>query len=284
MFLSLKTILFQYLLKKLIYSSFIKKIAGVINSQIKFSNDFEVKMHGFTLYAHSLDRLVALYLWKISVLESYETDVVNSLIKKGMVTIDIGANLGYYTLQLARLTGATGQVYAFEPEPDNFRLLKKNLIVNHFSNVVAVQKAISDKNDSMFLYFCKEHHGNHKIYPSGDKRKRIPIKSTTLDYFLKGKRKPDLIKMDIEGSEYLAIKGMKKTIKDCKHLIIICEFAPETLTQCGCSPIHFLKTMTKQGFTRQLINEKGGKLEFIEDKALVELSKEEKCVNLLFRK
>lgn len=266
------------------YSPFFKKIAGYLNNTVRFKHDRPVTSHGFTMYARSLDRLLALYLWKYSLLESFETSIVQKLVKKGMTVVDIGANIGFYTLQLAKLVGPGGRVYAFEPDPENFRLLKKNLQTNRIKNVLPIKKAVSNSTGRVRLYLCEEHHGNHKIYDEGTGRTTISIPSVALDDFCGNKIRPDFIKMDIEGAEYLAICGMKKILSRSPRLILISEFAPEAVKKCGNSPAEFLHEMRRHGFAAKLINERKKILEKLSEDKLIERAKKLKYVNLLFQK
>ena len=79
--------------------------------------------------------------------DRFEIECLKQLIKEGDTVVDLGANIGYYTLILAQLVGKSGHVYAFEPEPSNFEILSKNVKENKHDNVTLVQKAISDKKD-----------------------------------------------------------------------------------------------------------------------------------------
>ena len=266
------------------HSPFFRKLARQLNGKFRFRDGYAVSVHGFTMYAKSLDRLLALYLWKYSLLESYETTIVKNLVKKGVVVIDAGANIGFYTLQLATLVGPKGHVYAFEPDPDNFLLLIKNLEANHVTNVTPIPKALSNITGTIRLYLCEEHHGNHTIYDEGSGRKWITIPSITLADFCGKRIKPALIKMDIEGSEYLAISGMGKILSKYSRLILVSEFAPLALTQCGSSPMKLLHKMKQYGFSVKLINEKEKLLETVTEKKLMEICQKLKYVNLLFRR
>ena len=70
--------------------------------------------------------------------EGNETELVKREIKEGDLVIDVGANIGYYTLIFAKLVGEKGKVYAFEPEPRSFKLLKKNVEENKYQNIMMV--------------------------------------------------------------------------------------------------------------------------------------------------
>ena len=97
--------------------------------------------------------------------EQFETEVFKKEIEKGDTVLDLGSHIGYYTLIAAELVGEKGKVFAFEPEPTNFVLLKKNIKINNYQNVIPVQKAVSNKNGKGRLYL-KEKKTQNRIYDS----------------------------------------------------------------------------------------------------------------------
>ena len=111
-------------------------------------------------------------------MDSYEeatTRIFKELTQQGMVVIDIGAHIGYYTLLAAREAGHSGRVYAFEPEVDNYRWLIKNVEINGYQNVTTVAKAVADRTGSIKLWIGNSS-GTHSIYPEaagGQKSKLI---------------------------------------------------------------------------------------------------------------
>ena len=147
----------------------------------------------------------------LSVSEIYEPcvlDVVNKQIKKGDVVVDIGANIGYFTLIFARLVGDSGKVYAFEPDPTNFELLKKNVEINGYKNVVLVQKAVSNYDGVLKLYLSDKNPQDHRIYDWNDGRKFVEARAVRLDEYLKNYiGKIDFIKIDTQGAEGAVIEG-----------------------------------------------------------------------------
>ena len=184
--------------------------------------------------------------------EKYETELFKKSIKKGMVVIDIGAHIGYYTLLAARLTGEKGKVFAFEPDPYNYTLLVKNIEVNGYSNVIPVRKAVFNKSGKMKLFLDKSSLGNHSLseanIPNSDTS--ITIEVTSLDEFFKNKHhKIDVIKMDVQGSEMGVLQGMTNIINKNDNLKIITEFWPMGLRRFGSSPKEFLNKLIGYGFT-----------------------------------
>jgi len=189
--------------------------------------------------------------------EENETVQIKKQIFDGNVVVDIGASIGYYTVLFAKIVGEKGQVFAFEPEHENFNILKKNIEVNNFKNVVIENIAISDKIGHLPLKVEKD--GSHKIIYDDSKENMYEIKSTTLDeYFKQFDNKIDFIKMDAEGSEYFILQGMKKILEKQSDLKIMTEFNPPFLRQAGIEPEKYIKKLLENGFLLYDLRKKQG--------------------------
>ncbi len=186
--------------------------------------------------------------------EKYETELFKKTIKEGMTVVDIGAHIGYYTLFSASLVGEKGKVYAFEPGPENYSLLVKNIEVNGYNNVVAVKKAVSNKAGVTKLFLGTS--ALHSIVDSEDSKQSIEVETTTLDDFFIKKEKIDVIKMDAEGAEYMIFLGMQKILKENNDIIIFTEFFPALLKKY-VEPKIYLEELIKSNFKLFIIhNEK----------------------------
>lgn len=257
--------------KRIYRDSFFKFLSSIL-----FHKTFSVssKINGLVMYANSLDRIMALFLWKLSFLEDFEFQKVRGFVKKGMIVLDIGSNIGFYTLQFSKLVGKNGKVFAFEPDPDNYSLLAKNIEKNNLNNVIAIKKAVLNKTGPLQLYLCKENRGDHRIFESNDERDSIKIDGTKIDDIFSSETKIDIIKMDIQGSEYLAVEGMHDVIERNEDIIIITEFSPYRLKKCGFSGNIFLNKIKEIGFKTILINEKEKVLEEVSSEELSRLCNE----------
>lgn len=202
--------------------------------------------------------------WKLNMLwELYEPETVSlakKIIKPGMVVVDIGAHIGYFTRIFSNLSGSNGTVLAFEADPENFALLKQN--TSWYANVKTYEEALSEQEGFIDFYHCEDKAGCHSILsniPINLRMRKIVTKSNTLDNFLKQNNisRVDVIKMDIEGGEYKAIQGMKKTLKISKSLALIVEFAPAWVRAGGVEPLQFLKELNGLGFELYAITLKG---------------------------
>jgi FkbM family methyltransferase len=208
------------------------------------------------------DTVIAQHLAETGCFEPFETKLVQDVVRPGSVVIDVGANIGYYTLQFAKLVGAKGHVYAFEPDPSNFRLLSKNVAVNGYANVTCIQKAVSDCNGTTRLFKNEHNRGDHRIYAAGSERRNaVEVETIRLDDFVEEIDQPiDLLKFDIQGAEAIAFAGMTRLLNDNRNLKIITEFWPRGLTLSGHDPRKFLEELIDRGFDVKVIDEQSQKL------------------------
>ena len=246
--------------------SFANRLSQQIGDLIKLS----VRLKGFRLYANSIDRIIAILFWKWSILEGFESKYILSKIEPGWTVIDIGANIGFYTVQFSKKVGKNGKVLAVEPSFNNVYLLKKNIRANRLKNVSIIEKAVSSKTGIGKLYLSTGHSGDHRIYNTINKRKYIPIQTITIDNLTKNEKQVDLIKMDIQGAEYLSISGMSRTIKKFPNVKIVSEFSPKLLTESGGKPDQFLDYFLSEGFSLKYFNEKSKNLSRTTKKELLE--------------
>jgi len=157
--------------------------------------------------------------------EEYETKLIFRQAQDCSVAIDIGANIGYYSLLLAQ---RAKKVYAFEPEKNNLKILRKNLGINKIKNVEVVAAAVGDKNEKALLYKSGDNFGDHRLWGKGQTEK---VDTVRLDDFIKEK-KVDLIKIDTQGWEPAVIEGAKKIIERDKPIIFL-EYWEEGYQKAG---------------------------------------------------
>ncbi|MCD5383454.1 FkbM family methyltransferase [candidate division WOR-3 bacterium] len=252
----------------------IRVINSFIISQLR-SNFAEVQGH--KMFLDSKDSL------SLSIYESYEpleTQLVKREIKRGNVVLDLGANIGYYTLIFAKLVGEEGKVFAFEPDPTNFALLEKNVEMNGYKNVMLIQKAVSNKSGKLKLYLSENSMGDHAIFNLYEGCKFIEIEAIRLDdYFKNYEGKIDFIKIDTEGAEEQAIQSMLNLLKKNKTVKILTEFFPIGLKGSDIDPAEYLNTLLKLDFKLYHINEQEKKIEPASIPKLLEIYSPEKQNN-----
>ena len=165
--------------------------------------------------------------------EPIETDIVKSNVKKNDIVVDVGANIGYYTLLMAK---NEANVFSYEPEPQNFELLKKNVRLNDLStNVKLYNKAVSNFNGNSKLALAEHTTGQHKLGTNrfGNETINVEVIKLELD-------KIDFAKIDVEGSELHVLEGMKSLPNK-----ILIEFNSLNLKESGSNYKDFFKFLNK---------------------------------------
>ncbi|MBT4522040.1 MAG: FkbM family methyltransferase [Halieaceae bacterium] len=178
--------------------------------------------------------------------EPAETHFICRLLQSGDTFVDIGANIGYFTLIGSRLVGPRGKVIAFEPDRDNFNLLARNCKENHCHNAEIVEAALSDRNGEGALYINEDNRGDHTIYAPRESRRSTAIKLLSgSDYFHSQEEKIHFIKMDTQGSEYLVVRGLEETIaSNFPGLVMLIEFSPNSLKLAGAGGLQLLELLS----------------------------------------
>jgi FkbM family methyltransferase len=233
------------------------EVSGKADALASYFSITEVKVHdGHTLFLDPCDSLGL--AWSKGNYEPFETELLKQHVRRGDVVLDVGANIGYYSLLFARLVGPEGKVFAFEPDPTNFGLLTRNVRRNGYANVVAVPAAVGDRTGKLRLYLCEDNRGDHRTYDSGDGRPSVEVDVVRLDDYLKDFERPvAFVKMDVQGSEPAALAGMDGLLRRNPRLKLATEFWPFGLHRSGSSAEGFLRALAGHGFALQVIDEAG---------------------------
>lgn len=195
-----------------------------------------------------VDRADSLNIAKTGIFEPVETTLSQALIQPGDRVLDIGANIGYYTTLFADWAGPSGIVHAIEPDPDNFALLDANTQNFQKNGCVRLHAlALSETTGSANLFRSKDNVGMHRLYDSiccdgsctevavcrGDDLALAPL---------------DFIKIDIEGYEAFALRGLSNTLDNSPNVKILSEFSPLSMMEAGVQPVKWLEWMEAHGF------------------------------------
>jgi FkbM family methyltransferase len=164
-------------------------------------------------------------------LGTYEPELqaaILDFVKPGMVAYDIGANIGYISLQLGRVVGDEGHVYAFEALPENYERLLGNISRNGMDDCITVLPLAVTDNPGEVTFLAGPSVGTGKVFGSSGRRalhykQEIKVEAITLDGFVydSGNPAPNVIKMDIEGGELLAVPGMSRVLSEARPLVLI---------------------------------------------------------------
>jgi FkbM family methyltransferase len=154
------------------------------------------------------------------------------------VVLDIGANLGWYSLLAERLAPAGADIFAFEPDPENYKLLTDNLRLNDAAKVTPLQKAVAERDGTLQLHRYKDSNlGRHSLLPI-NAGEAIDVPAVTLDGFWRstglGDRIPRLVKIDVEGYELPALRGARQVLSRCP--LLLAEYSPTFMRAGGIAP------------------------------------------------
>jgi FkbM family methyltransferase len=154
---------------------------------------------------------------------SYEKPVQQALakhLKPGMVFYDVGANGGFYSLLGAELVGPKGRVIAFEPHPQTARCCLAQMVANGLKNVTVVAAAVSDKIGTDKLS-DGDYSGIASLKDAATAARTVTVKTTTLDHEITKRSIPDVLKIDVEGSEIDALRGAADLISKNKPIFVV---------------------------------------------------------------
>jgi len=184
-----------------------------------------------------LNEYVQSQLYLFGAFEPATVKVLKRLVKSGDTVLDIGANVGYMSLVLAKCVGKSGKVFSFEPDSKNFALLNRNIALNPDCYIKPIALAVSDSHQPIRLYHAKFdfNAGAHSMLPSEKHLSDfVEIEATTIDEFVTshGLKKIDVIKIDIEGAKMKAFNGMTETLRNSRPLIV-CELCEEHQARAG---------------------------------------------------
>ena len=191
--------------------------------------------------------------------EAEEKEFFKARLRTGMTVVDIGANIGDYTLVASRGVGDSGMVYAFEPDPVSYSLLERNIRLNNCENVVPYNLAITDSVGERTLYLDSEDSGRQSLSAANVREVAECVRSRTetLDHFFENlATKPDFIKIDAQGAEGLILQGAQNLLRK-QDLQVIMEFWPRALRNFGVDPMELLRMLESNKFKLGIIRGSG---------------------------
>jgi len=151
------------------------------------------------------------------ILEVFQRNVYerNRPLREGEVVVDAGASIGCFTVKASLEVGERGHVYAFEPEPENYGYLEKN--IERYPNVTAFNKALWSASERKPFYVRGDHWAGHSFFPYGRTRQIIEVDAVTLDEAVSGDI--NFLKVDVESAELEVLKGAKRILAESKPYI-----------------------------------------------------------------
>ena len=185
--------------------------------------------------------------------EPESTHVVETL-QEGDIFIDVGAQVGYYSLVASRRVGRTGRVVSVEPNPPTIERLQRNIRLNNATNVTIQQVACTDTEKT--LHFFQSNVANTGESSFSEKnahsKREIEVRGVPLDSIVRtlDLRRIDLVKIDVEGAELEVLRGMKESLAKYRPKLIV-ELQKETLENLGASLEEVYEFFRANGYTLQ---------------------------------
>lgn len=200
----------------------------IISERIKYLSGkdyYKKSKYGFDIILN-VEKDVDRYFYR-DYFEKENLEFFASVIKPGATILDVGANIGIYSLMASVKAGNNGKVYAFEPAEWAINRLKKNISINKFSNIEVIEKGVGEAPGHFNFYVCEDDAynslGNSPMEGVKEVRK---IEVITVDDFVRERElsKVDVLKIDTEGADYLVLKGASSLLQSKNPPIIFCEY------------------------------------------------------------
>ncbi len=207
-----------------------------------------MKLNGFQLFVMPND-YIGRSIIDLKIYEPHVSTVIRRVLKEGDVFLDLGANIGYFTMLASSLVKASGKVIVFEPNPQNQQLIYSSLIESCVENVTVYPYAVSDVA-AILRFTTIGSNGGIITEKSKKSPQHLLVPSVVLDEILGNELKIDLIKIDVEAHEPEAVRGMEGLIKKLRPKIIT-EFHPWAMKiNSTVPPVAYLEQLI--GFSYQL--------------------------------
>jgi FkbM family methyltransferase len=188
--------------------------------------------------------------------ERVEVTLVGAHLKSGMKVVDVGANVGLYSIVAQQRVGAAGQIWAFEPSHESFARLKRNLQLNRCISVHPFQLALGDQKDGTLKLRSAKGFGDAYRYLEAasnaiqDGGYEEPVRVTTLDKWARdaGVETIDFLKVDVEGGEFRMLTGAREVLGSNPNAVVFFENESDWCRRAGCSQEDSLRLLEDLGF------------------------------------
>ena len=213
--------------------------------------EIEVRRRGVSYRLDVRDDIQQLIL--LNVYEAAEIDALSRFARPGSTCIDVGANVGFFACNLAKIVGAEGRVFAFEPDADNVRRLRANVRLNAYERIVDVSEVALGSTTGTSTFYkssaSRSGWGSLVKYPDLDTDERS-VRTETLDAFCESRsiREIDLIKIDIEGFEFEFLAGATETFAAGRIRAVVIEFNGPRMTERGRTLDEMIAYFTVRGY------------------------------------
>ena len=220
-----------------------------------------VQLDEYRLCVRRRDWLIGAPIAVHKVYEANVTTELRKILAPGMVCVDIGANIGFFTMLCAARVGETGKVIAFEPNPENVELIHRSLDANGFRHVTVHQVAVADREDDFHLdWHVNTTHSNTAVQtaPSPTAMRTasgeaVKVRSVVIDRVLANESRVDVVKVDVDGWEARVLRGMA-TLVERHRPVLFTEFCPDLLSSLSqVRPEAYLEELQRFGYLLYLL-------------------------------
>ncbi len=188
-------------------------------------------------------------------LEPGTLGVLLSLLRENDTLIDVGANIGTFSLPAARRVGERGRVLALEPAPRIAALLRQTVALNGISAQVDVRECAASDTEATARFGLSAQTTHNSLLPPDDTLETIDIAVRSLDALVTPGDRVAAVKIDVEGAELQVWRGMQRIVSENPELAVILEFGPEHLRRAGVTVAAWFAELTASGHTAWEIDE-----------------------------
>jgi len=212
--------------------------------------------YGFRLHV-DLAEWIGQHIFLTGDYERPTSALIRTLAAEGSTVLDVGANIGFFSLLAARSVGATGRVLAFEPVAATCAQLRANLQLNAAGNIAVHELALSDRDGTVAIYEGPgRNRGLSSMRPIEEASALRAVPAAAFDSLDAGDARISLIKIDVEGAEQLVLEGMLRTLeKHRPHLIV--EITQRFLAAFGHSAGSLCALLAPLGYDAYEITDEG---------------------------
>lgn len=228
-----------------------------------------IDMGGHVVLAHPGDRLISAGVIADGNYEPHVIERFAQALHSGAYVLDVGANIGLYTMKAAAIAGEHGRVFAVEPLPQNHRALYGGIVRNGYSNVSVLPFAASD-GPGLIPAICALDSSNGIVgVRSAGNSEEIMVPTQRLDDILATIPRLDVVKIDIEGHEPVAWRGMSALLQ--KHRpTVFSEFSPVAIRNVGNDPLEYLNMIFAYSSDVTVLRRDAGTVRCDEPQALMQ--------------
>jgi FkbM family methyltransferase len=205
--------------------------------------------YGFEILLPAWDSNIVIAASNGRILHPRMTEIFLAVIQPGDTFVDGGANMGFYSLLAATALRGEGRVVSFEPDPRNIPVLQANAKINRLDSLIRIEpKALSDAECELDFWSAPENSwGGSLVELPGAKSRQHKVCATTLDHFVSSANigRVDVVKLDIEGAEPLALQGMREALRTAR--LVAYEINKPRLDQLKIQPMDLIRRTNEWG-------------------------------------